>query len=133
MIIFLIGKNRAHLHEGDHLIPSLKEIFQIALTFTMVCLAWVFFRAETIGDAWGYLTSMVSNPILPKSFVWFGYDLRIALILFLVLEWTGRLQFNWMQRISQKWYRYPAYLFTAFLIVFWGVFTEAKEFIYFQF
>lgn len=130
---FLIGKNRAHLHEGDHLIPSIKEVFQIALTFTMACVAWVFFRAETIGEAWGYLTGLFSNPILPNSFVWFGYDLRIALFLFLALEWLGRLQFNWMQRISQKWYRYPAYLFTAFLIVFWGVFTEAKEFIYFQF
>jgi D-alanyl-lipoteichoic acid acyltransferase DltB (MBOAT superfamily) len=131
--IFLIGKNRAHLHEGDHLIPSIKEVFQMVFTFTMVCVAWVFFRAGTIGEAWGYFGGMFSKAFLPLNFAWLGYDLRIALVIFLGLEWIGRFQFNWMERIQGKWYRYPAYLFTAFLIVFWGVFTEAKEFIYFQF
>ncbi|GAA0880888.1 MBOAT family protein [Algoriphagus jejuensis] len=131
--IFLVGKNRAHLHEGEQLIPSLKEVFQIILTFSLVCVAWVFFRSDTVGEAWGYLNGMVSNSLLPENYLWFGYDLRIALILFLILEWIGRYESNWMVRLQHKWFRYPAYVFTAFLIVFWGVFTEAKEFIYFQF
>lgn len=131
--VFLMGKNRTYLDEGRHLVPNFGEILQMMLTFTLVTVAWVFFRAGTIGEAWGYLTSVLLNPVLPKNFSWFGYDLRIALILFLVLEWIGRFQFNWLDRIKEKWYRYPAYFFTAFLIVFWGVFTEAKEFIYFQF
>jgi hypothetical protein len=109
------------------------EVLQMILTFCLVTLAWLFFRAETIGEAWGYIGSFFKNAFLPKSFAWFGYDLRIALILFLILEWVGRHHFNWLVRLNDKWYRYPAYLLTAFLIVFWGVFTEAKEFIYFQF
>ena len=131
--IFLIGKNRTHLHEGEHMIPSLKEVLQMVSTFALVCVTWVFFRADTVGDAWGYLTGLFSNPLMPKNFAWFRYDIRIALILFLGLEWVGRYQFNWLERLQGKWYRYPAYLLTGFLIVFWGVFTEAKEFIYFQF
>lgn len=131
--IFLIGKNRVHLHEGDHLAPSFREVFQILSTFALVCISWVFFRADTIGDAWGYLSSFVSNPLMPKNFAWLGYDIRMALILFLGLEWIGRFQFNWLAKVEGKWYRYPAYIFTGFLIVFWGVFTETKEFIYFQF
>jgi alginate O-acetyltransferase complex protein AlgI len=131
--IFMIGKNRAHLHEGDHLIPSVKEAIQMALTFSIVCVAWVFFRADSVGNAWGYLSGVVLNPFLPSIFDWLDYDLRVALILFVGLEWIGRYQFNWFERVESRWYRYPAYLATAFLIVFWGVFTEVKEFIYFQF
>lgn len=135
--VFLMGKNRTYLDEGSvnyrGLIPSVKEVFQMVSTFTLVCVAWVFFRVDSIGAAWGYLSSSFENPLLPKNFAWLGYDIRIALILFLGLEWIGRYQFNWMERLQRKWYRYPAYIFTGFLIVFWGVFTEAKEFIYFQF
>lgn len=96
-------------------------------------MAWVFFRADTIGDAWGYLSGIIVNPLMPKNFAWFGYDIRIALILFIGLEWIGRYQFNWLDRLQGQWYRYPVYIITGFLIVFWGVFSEAKEFIYFQF
>ncbi|MGM0944163.1 MAG: MBOAT family O-acyltransferase [Bacteroidota bacterium] len=130
---FVLGKNRTYLDEGRHLVPSLWELIQIFGTFVMVTLAWVFFRSETISDAWAYFSSFFSNPLFPINFAWFGYDLRLALIIFLTLEWMGRFQFNWLESLQGKWYRYPAYLTTAFLIVFWGVFTEAKEFIYFQF
>lgn len=131
--IFLIGKNRSHLHEGDHFFPTIKEVFQIASTFIMVCVAWVFFRADTVGDAWGYLSGLFVNPLFPNNFNWFGYHLRVALVFFLVLEWTGRSQTNWIELISIKWYRYPVYFFVAFLIMYWGVFTQKIDFIYFQF
>ncbi|SDZ55374.1 D-alanyl-lipoteichoic acid acyltransferase DltB, MBOAT superfamily [Rhodonellum ikkaensis] len=131
--IFLIGKNRVHLDEGDHLIPSFKEILQMLYTFLFVSLAWVVFRSETIGSAWFYLERIFNNPFLSMNFSWFSYDLRIALILFLGLDWVGRFKYNWLENLEGKWYRYIAYVVLGFLIVFWGVFTEAKEFIYFQF
>ncbi|MFC3880910.1 MBOAT family O-acyltransferase [Algoriphagus namhaensis] len=131
--IFLIGKNRTHLHEGDHLIPSMKEAFQMLSTFALVCIAWVFFRADTIGDAWGYFHSFFTNPFLSSNFGWFIYDLRFALVVFLFLEWVGRFKLNWMEGLREKWYRYPVYIALGLLVVFWGVFTDAKEFIYFQF
>ena len=131
--IFLIGKNRAHLHEGEHIFPSFKEVFQMLSTFLLVCIAWVFFRADTIGDAWIYLSKMFQNPILPSSFDWFRYHLRIALVIFILLEWFGRNDPSWLSRLSFKWYRYPTYFFIGFLIMYWGVFNENIDFIYFQF
>ena len=135
---FLLGKNKLNLNERSPenykaLIPSIKEAFQIAFTFGMVCLAWVFFRAETVGEAWSYLSGMVSNPLLPKNFAWMGYDLRVLIIVYLILEWVGRFHFNWLARLEGKWYRFPAYFTTGCLVVFWGIFTEPIEFIYFQF
>jgi D-alanyl-lipoteichoic acid acyltransferase DltB (MBOAT superfamily) len=136
--VFLFGKNRTYLHEGSHdntryIIPSLMELAQIGFTFAMVSLAWVFFRADTIGDAWGYLNGIVVNPFLPVNFGWFGYDLRILIVLYLILEWIGRFHFNWLARLEGKWYRFPAYFITGCLLIFWGIFSEPVEFIYFQF
>lgn len=34
------------------------KIIQVVLTFFIVLIAWVFFRADTLSDAWRYLTSM---------------------------------------------------------------------------
>src|SRR6185295_2364598 len=36
---------------GGALVPSLTSMAQIALTFALTCLAWVFFRAASVGDA----------------------------------------------------------------------------------
>jgi alginate O-acetyltransferase complex protein AlgI len=36
------------------------ELGAIALMFTLVCVGWVFFRAESIGDAWYVLTHVFS-------------------------------------------------------------------------
>jgi D-alanyl-lipoteichoic acid acyltransferase DltB (MBOAT superfamily) len=52
--VFLIDKNRVNLKEvgeNSHF-PSLNELFQILTTFSLVCLAWVFFRSAIVGDAW---------------------------------------------------------------------------------
>ena len=131
--IFLIGKNRAHLDEGERLLPSFKEVFQMLSTFLLVCVAWVFFRSETIADAWLYLSRTISNPLFPNSFNWFGYHIRVALMIFLVLEWIGRKRSNWIEMVPLKWYRYPVYFLVAFSIMYWGVFTQKLDFIYFQF
>lgn len=128
---FVLGKNRTYLDEGRHLIPSLWEVIQIFGTFVMVTLAWVFFRSETISDAWVYFTSFFNNPLFPENFAWFGYDLRLALIIFLILEWVGRFKYNWLERIQGEWYRYPAYLLITVALIWFG--ADEQQFIYFQF
>ncbi|WP_339698773.1 MBOAT family O-acyltransferase [Algoriphagus aquimarinus] len=129
--IFLIGKNRAHLHEGEHLIPSFKEFFQMALTFSLVCIAWVFFRADTVGDAWGYLSGIVLRPFM-EGFRLSTYILTIVLIsILLLLEWLmkGELVLSFRKPIL----RYSSYSMVVGLILFYGVFFNPQDFIYFQF
>jgi alginate O-acetyltransferase complex protein AlgI len=36
--------------------PALKSALQLASTFTLVCLAWVFFRANTVSEGWYIIT-----------------------------------------------------------------------------
>ncbi|WP_373399109.1 hypothetical protein V8V91_05150 [Algoriphagus halophilus] len=132
--VFILGKSRVHLGEyasGNYL--SFKEILQIVVTFVIVSMTWIFFRANSIHQAWGYLAGLIENPFLPSNYGWIAYDLRVLLLIFLLLEWVGRFHFNWLEKLEGKWYRYPAYFSTMIVIIWWGMASEKQEFIYFQF
>ena len=55
--LLLGGKNRNHLEvvAYDKSLPSFKEILQIGVTFGLTVFAWIFFRAENLGHAFGYI------------------------------------------------------------------------------
>jgi D-alanyl-lipoteichoic acid acyltransferase DltB (MBOAT superfamily) len=129
--IFLIGKNRTHLHEGNHIIPSFNEVFQITLTFSVVCIAWVFFRADSVYAALGYLEGIVQNPFTEGLRI-SDFYLSISVIgILLFVEWIFKgkhiLDFEF------PLLRYAGYLGVVMLILFFGAFFNPQDFIYFQF
>jgi len=131
--VFLIGKNRVNLNEvgeNSHF-PSLREFFQILATFLLVCLAWVFFRSATVGDAWGYLSGIAGNPFI-QGFRLSTYVLALTLIVILiVMEWMMRQGLALSFR--NTFLRYSSYSLVVMLILFYGVFFNPQDFIYFQF
>jgi D-alanyl-lipoteichoic acid acyltransferase DltB (MBOAT superfamily) len=78
--------------------PSLKELFQVGITFTVTCLAWVFFRAENMTQALNYLGNFFSgltvNPIAQARSIEIGVrEILNSLLLIgimLVFEWLNR-------------------------------------------
>ena len=61
--LLISKKNRLHITpiaEGRRL-PTGRELFQIFCTFTIVCVAWVFFRADSLTDAFTYLWRAIST------------------------------------------------------------------------
>ena len=56
--VFLMGRNRLYADNviaQNSWLPSLKEVFQVALTFTLVTFSRIFFRSESITDAFGFI------------------------------------------------------------------------------
>ena len=53
--------NTGKIAEGRYL-PSLKEFFQILITFSITVLAWIFFRADNITHALDYIFRLFTNP-----------------------------------------------------------------------
>ena len=112
-------------------LPTLKQTFRIFTTFLIVVLAWVFFRAETITDAFGYLSiifskSTLSMPMIPRSAI-------LLLFGYMVIEWIQRHREHVLDigYIKSRPLRYGIY----YLVVF-GIFYYAgnlQPFIYFQF
>jgi hypothetical protein len=110
-------------------------------TFTFVTIAWVFFRAETLGDAVGYIFKSIDdillNPrqLLHKPIIQCSSDLQVILILILVmitlgLDWKNRLNERQIFDNSNKNNKFVLYLITVILLIY---FSESESFIYFNF
>lgn len=119
-------------------LPSFKEVFNIASTFVLVCIAWVFFRANTIGDAYDYLFRIFSNPLLngQERFLFRGYlYMPIVLLTMFLVEWSSRNEDDinvFFDDVNNKSLRRSLYLLLIFMIIMYGTYEEAS-FIYFQF
>lgn len=138
--LLLLKRNRINTNtvaEGKCL-PSLKEFFQIGLTFSLTVLAWVFFRAESIEHALNYLSTIFSKSLL--SFPHFplmnlAFTTVIMITIFIIIEWIGRDKKYAIENaidIKQNYLRYSLYTAIVLAIMIMGNFNE-NQFIYFQF
>ena len=120
--------------------PRVREVGSVASMFAIVCVGWVFFRADSIGDAWHVLTHLWSVGGLSAVSGAGIVDARIlwALIVGLaVAEWIYRNFTRIGHELESG--RLPAiagrYALVAAMVVSAGAtqLGEARPFIYFQF
>jgi len=142
--IWTEGLRRRLAHAvGLDRVPVLHHVLRVATTFSLVCVAWVFFRAVNVSDAFYILTHLFAGLSLSRESLagildlgLDGYELTVAAAAIAILEIVQWLQRNGhlapglsAQPTVVRWAAYYA-LVTA--ILFFGSFTQA-EFIYFQF
>lgn len=134
--VMLANRNRFHLTEikKSKLLPGFKEFMQITSTFFLTTIAWVFFRVETLCDAFFYLQNTVNkifdyqNLILPKL------SSAIFIIVLITVEWLQRDKKHALQDINlrfnsvERWILYLAMVCIIFLYN-----GDQQTFIYFQF
>jgi hypothetical protein len=103
------------------------------LTFLLVVIGWVFFRAETITDAFAYLGGIFDSSLLSVPFIPSGTIRTFASInILLLVEWCFRLK-NHPFEISKFNIisRYFIYYILILIILEFG--ANSQSFIYFQF
>ena len=107
------------------------------LTFGLTVLAWVFFRAESIADAFIYLSGIFSSSLFtaPGIGSFKGLQTLLYLLIFFnIIEWFGRKGEFAFEAIESRprLIRWSSYIFVVFLI---GMYIQTEEtpFIYFQF
>lgn len=130
--LILTNKNRTNLDivASNTLFPSIRELLQMVMTFTITTFAWIFFRSETITDALVYIkrifnySSFIPDVIRHKKVLPF-------LAAFVIIEWFSRSKEYAF--VLDKKYRYVFYLLFTFLILYYGSVQEKSSFIYFQF
>jgi D-alanyl-lipoteichoic acid acyltransferase DltB (MBOAT superfamily) len=134
--LLLLNRNRQHVSDvvaQGHWFPNGKELLQMSTTFLFVSFAWVFFRAENLQAAVGYLRqigqSIVSDPAqflsLPGGKVVFLYIVPLVLG-----DWYLR-ENERVLRAGNRWVMLVVYMLLAGLIVY--NFSADSNFIYFQF
>jgi alginate O-acetyltransferase complex protein AlgI len=135
----LTKNNRNHLDvvaKGKYF-PSIKEFALMSLTFGLTVLAWIFFRANSIDHAFSYMASIFSSSLftLPEfSGVGRAFRLFILILIFMLIEWTGRENQFAIQQLGLKWSRLlrRGMYFIFIILIFWFGQNE-QQFIYFQF
>ncbi|MCL4114221.1 UNVERIFIED_CONTAM: hypothetical protein GTU68_065102 [Idotea baltica] len=122
-----------------------KRIFQLLLTFTLVCFAWIFFRANSLSDALYLIKNIfVFNPevVLKNGMYEMGLDRRefkvalIAIAALLSFDFIeGKLSFYNLLRKQHIIFRWLFYVILILVILIFGVYggNEKAPFIYFQF
>ena len=132
--LLLLNRNRKNV-DDFHLkfnFDSLKTILNILITFCITCLAWIFFRAKTISDAFLYIKRMLQNGYFEEEYFGierYNYELIFLIIVFIIVEWNTRTR---IEPISGKLSWLKLSLCLASIIAL-GVFSDYKQFIYFQF
>ncbi len=127
--LFIYKVNRKYINSvvgGKLGIPSINEIFQISITFSLVTIGWVFFRSETVADSFNYLKIMFFD-FSPIFFYKKGMLYVITLLIFdYLLREKERLDFSFFGNIE---------IILLSVIIFFVIWfhNQSSEFIYFQF
>ena len=118
---------------GSRTYHGIRKCCQWAVTFVLVCLAWILFRANSLHDAVVVVTGIFTNPGVPKPE--FANFIAIGLALIVLLSKELSDEFGWRFRIaeSDSWIVRHVYLvcMIAYIVLF-GV-LGGDQFIYFQF
>lgn len=137
--LLLTNNNRNHIEivaEGKYL-PTLRELMQMLITFTLIVFSWIFFRAENIDHAVRYISGILSPSLfdVPNFHGMFSALITIVLIaVFVIIEWKGRTDQYAIEHLGLKWkrpFRYAMY-YSIIVALFWFGGRE-QQFIYFQF
>lgn len=144
--LLVLKKNRVHTDSValNKVFPNAREFIQMAATFVLVTIAWVFFRAENIALATDYIYLMITDifnkigfvQVLDIFYFKIGYIFPLVFSLFILLEWRGR-EFKYaIENIflsKKRRIRFFLYYFLLLTIIYFTINGEEQEFIYFQF
>lgn len=131
--LLLQDKNRKYtgVVDENRILPSLGELLQMAVTFALVVVGWIIFRAESIRQAWDYMCGICSPSLFSMPYV--GRKALLFSVILIAVEWFGRKnQFALQLMPRSTWVRVLIYWTIAGVIILGGAFGD-NQFIYFQF
>lgn len=137
MPLLIVGRNRRYTDvvAQGRLLPSFKELLQIVVTFLLVVVGWIIFRAENINDAFNYITLMATDftPHLPEH----GKSALLYIAILMIVEWLHRDRQFGLQisdgggLLARREVRWTIYVILALFTLLCA--GTQEEFIYFQF
>ena len=132
--ILLRDKNRRNLDQVAHsrILPTTRELIKMLVTFSLVCLAWVFFRSDSIKMAFNYIKRLLTQGgfnIQYLNIERYSPEMVLLIMIFVIIEWFHRTnehpfggRFKWIKLVA-----------VIFMLLTLGVYSNHNDFIYFQF
>lgn len=132
--LILTHRNRKYtdtVAEG-RLLPSIGEVGQMLLTFTLCVIGWILFRAGSIDEAFLF-TRQIFCPGTGMGDLKFPWLTIVFITVMTVAEWIGRNNEHGLdiRGVKQVWLRATIYYALAVVILLFSI--QSENFIYFQF
>ena len=131
LFVPLIIMNRTHRDKsGESRVErrEWRDVWRILLTFVLVTIGWIIFRAPTVADVWGYVSTMCTAgwglPYITD------YTLWVAIAMIGVM-----IGFEWHYRNTAA-VPFPRNIWASYIliaIIWWFAGQHTADFIYFQF
>ena len=135
--LILLGKNRKYTDTVavGQVLPSVKELGQMTLTFMLAVVGWIIFRATGIPSTVSYFHEMLTPETFTGFYKIFCRWEMLPVGIMIVVEWFQRnkehgLQ-DWDKLFRSRWLRYILFAFLFVSNIFFR--GDYQEFIYFQF
>lgn len=141
-------RRRIQQKTGAHTNTLSWRIGQVLTTFVLIDLSWIFFRANSLGDAMHLLSSLFrgwsTSIFFDGSLLKLGLDqtewlvLLGALLILLAVSLMQEKGVSVLEAVKrqQLWFRWLIYLAAIFVVLLTGIYGPgfaASSFIYFQF
>jgi hypothetical protein len=139
MPLLLLKRNRTNIEivAKDRAFPNVKELFSMCATFLSAVFAFIFFRAESVGDALLFIQKILSDSFLtmPRienvSKITIG-SIPLSTIILIIVEWVNRREeYGFKRQSKYKLVRWIVYGIIVMVIL--ELAGEGQGFIYFQF
>jgi len=136
--LLLLNRNRKHVSTvvaENSMLPNLKELRQMFTTFIFVTIAWVFFRADTIGIAAEYLSRIVTDIAHDPRQLMHAPRGKMAFVYIFILligDWRLRRDERRINFTNSK-LKYVIYYLMIIYTIYSLATSEEQQFIYFQF
>lgn len=130
--MLIIGKRKKYTDvvAQERKLPSLRELWQMGLTFVLATFGWIIFRADSISDFAGYVSCIFTNIGVQDGIA--GEKALLFIAILVIVEWVNRRREHaFAFHIRNNWLRWGVYLITALLCL--AQAGKQVQFIYFQF
>ena len=135
--LILLDRNRKNTNTvaENRLFPNIREIFQMTITFLLVLVGWIFFRADTISGAIEYFVGMMDinsfflTPIKERQV----FQNIFLIFLMLAVEWFQRNKQHGLELSGIKSHLLKFAIYYAIIFVIYTFCAQSQTFIYFQF
>ncbi len=136
--LLILNKNRSNLETVamGGVMPTPKEAGQMMITFLMTLIAWIFFRAATVGQAIEIIKKIFSTSLfsIPKHLDALCLITMGLVLFFFFIEWLGRENKYGIEVFlakKKRVWRWGFYFLLLTLMLLFG--GQKQQFIYFQF
>ncbi len=142
--LLLLNKNRKHVTDvvaQNKTFPNLKELWQMFSTFSVVTIAWVFFRAHSLNAAINYISKIITSIIHNQAQFFekpIGLTTFVYILPLILIDWYFRKDERSLNTRKIPGFLLMIFYFVMFEMVFYTLTNNVSKgvtqtFIYFQF